>query len=118
MNWTHTKKRALHHMVSQSAIPYEEPEYPVDTNTSSYPLLQGSDPEFLHIKRNVIPHKCTNQSCQTFNDTCNQSCQIASQTISQSVQVGISKQHVATQCTRVCPSIYVMRNFAEISSIS
>ena len=97
-NWTHTKKGALCRTVSQSAIPCEQPKYPVDTNTSSDPLSQGSDPEFLHIKCNVIPHKCTNGSCQMFNNTCNKSYQIASQTMSQSVQVGISKQHVATQC--------------------
>ena len=49
-NWTHTKKGVLCHTVSQSAIPCEQPENTVDTNTSSYPLSQGSDPKFLHIK--------------------------------------------------------------------
>ena len=97
-NWTHTKKGILHHTVSQSAIPCEQPENPVENNTSSYPLSQGSDPKFLHIKQNVISHKCTSRSCQTLNQTSHQSCQVSSQTISQSVQVGVSKKHIGTQC--------------------
>ena len=50
MNWTHTKKGVLWCTVSQLAIPCEQPENPVDTNTSSYPLSQWSDPKYLHIK--------------------------------------------------------------------
>ena len=100
MNWTHTKKGVLQRTVSQLAIeqPCEQQENHVDTDTSSCPLSQGSHPQFLHIKHNVIPHKCTSRSCQTFNKTSNQSCQVSSQTISQSVQVAISKKHMSTQC--------------------
>ena len=64
MHWTHTKKGILHHTVSQSAISCQQPQNPVENNTSSYPLSQGSDPKFLRIKRNVIPHKSTSKSCQ------------------------------------------------------
>ena len=83
MNWTHTKKGVLWCTVSQLAIeqPYEQQENHVDTDTSSYPLSQASHPQFLHIKHNVILHKCTSRSCQTFNKMSNQSCQVSSQTI-------------------------------------
>ena len=86
--------------MSQSAIeqPCEQQETHVDTDTSSYPLSQGSHPQFLHIKRNVIPHKCTSRSCQMFNKMSYQSCQVSSQTISQSVQVAVLKKHMSTQC--------------------
>ena len=99
-NWTHTKKVVLQHTVSQLAIEQlcEQQENHVDTDTSSYPLSQGSRPQFLHIKRNVIPHKCTSRSCQMFNKMSNQSCQVSVKTISKSVQVAISKEHVSTQC--------------------
>ena len=97
-NWTHTKKGVLWCTVSQSAIPCEQPENPVDTNTFSYPLSPGSHPKYLHIKRNVIPHKCTSRSCQTLNKMSNQSCQVSSQMISQSVQVAVLKKHMETQC--------------------
>ena len=98
MNWTHTKKGVLRCTVSQLAIPCEQPENPVDTNTSSYPSSQGSDPKFLHIKQNVIPHKCTSRFCQMLNKMSNQPCQVSSQTVSQSVQVAILKKHIGTQC--------------------
>ena len=39
-NWMQTKKAALCCTVSQSAIPCEQPKYPVDTNTSSYPITR------------------------------------------------------------------------------
>ena len=96
--WTHTKKGILHCTVSQSAIPCQQPQNAVENNTSSYPLSQGSDPKFLQIKCNVIPHKSTNRSCQTLNELSHQSCQVSLRTILQSVQVAISKKHIGTQC--------------------
>ena len=123
-NWTHTKRGILHHTVSQSAIPCEQPENPIENNTSSYPLSQGSDPKFLHIKQNVIPHKCTSRSCQTLNQTSHQSCQVSLQTISQSVKWAFPKNILELSVimliflnTRVCQSMYATRNFGNISSI-
>ena len=113
MNWTHIKKGVLQCTVSQLAIPCEQPENPVDTNTSSYPLSQGSDPKYLHIKQNVIPHKCTSRSCQMLNKTSNQSCQVSSQMVLQSVQIAILKKYMGTY---TC--IYMTRNIGKISSIS
>ena len=89
--------------MSQSAIPCQQPQNPVDNNTSSYPLSQGSEPNFLQIKHNVIPHKSTSRSCQMFNETSHQSCQVSSCTISQSVQVTISRIHIGTQY--YCPDL-------------
>ena len=86
--------------VSQLAIekPCQPEDNPVHTNTSPYPLSQGSAPKYLHINQNVIPHKCTSKSCQTLNKTSNQACQISTQTTSQYVQVAVSKLHISTQC--------------------
>ena len=93
-NWTHTKKVLLQHTVSQLAIEQlcEQQENHVDTDTSSYPLSQGSHPQFLHIKRNVIPHKCTSRSCPNVQQN------------EQSVMSSISQNYI-----KICSSCHFKR---------